>query len=72
MALNISLSMVTGAAAGGGLGYGAVGKIPLPFIQIPYRDLEFSPSLYQDKTYSPSLGAALTSLVELLKTKKPD
>ena len=69
---NAVLAGLTGAAAGGGLGYGAVGKIPLPFIQIPYRDLEFSPSLYQDKTYSPSLGAALTSLVELLKTKKPD
>lgn len=69
---NAVLAGLTGAAAGGGLGYGAVGKIPLSFIKMPYRDLELSPSLYQDKTYSPSLGAALTSFVESLKNKKPD
>lgn len=67
---NALLAGLGGAAAGGGLGYGALGKIPLSFIKVPYRDLEFSPRLYQDKTYSPSLGAAVASLMESLKSNK--
>lgn len=67
---NAVFAGLAGAAAGGGLGYGAIGKIPLSFIKAPYRDLELSPDLYKGKTYSPSLGAALTFFVESLKNKK--